>query len=100
MDSGKTDRRITPELFVSVGTVKTHIDNAYRKVSFAASVFGAQGDAAIPRRNGSAERYYTPTAGAAGAGRGKRPRNRSTADLSPSILISPERSASSRERPS
>ncbi len=50
--AGKTNRRIASELFVSVGTVKTHISNAYRKLSFAASVLDAPGDAAIPRRNG------------------------------------------------
>jgi hypothetical protein len=61
---------------------------------------GSPNNAAIARRNGSAGRCYTPTAGAAGSGRGKRPRKRSTASLSPSILISPERSASSSPRPS
>jgi ATP/maltotriose-dependent transcriptional regulator MalT len=30
--SGKSNRRIATELFVSVGTVKTHINNLYRKV--------------------------------------------------------------------
>ena len=29
---GKTNRRIATELFVSVGTVKTHINNLYRKL--------------------------------------------------------------------
>jgi hypothetical protein len=44
---------------------------------------------------------YAPTAGdSAGPGSGKRPRKRSRASLSPSIFASPERRASSRERPS
>jgi LuxR family transcriptional regulator, maltose regulon positive regulatory protein len=30
--AGKTNRQISSELFVSVGTVKTHINNAYRKL--------------------------------------------------------------------
>jgi LuxR family maltose regulon positive regulatory protein len=30
--AGKTNRRIASELFVSVGTVKTHINNVYRKL--------------------------------------------------------------------
>ena len=30
--AGKTNRRIASELFVSVGTVKTHINNTYRKL--------------------------------------------------------------------
>jgi LuxR family maltose regulon positive regulatory protein len=30
--AGKSNRRIATELFVSVGTVKTHINNAYRKL--------------------------------------------------------------------
>jgi LuxR family transcriptional regulator, maltose regulon positive regulatory protein len=30
--AGKSNRRIASELFVSVGTVKTHINNAYRKL--------------------------------------------------------------------
>jgi LuxR family maltose regulon positive regulatory protein len=30
--AGKTNRRISSELFVSVGTVKTHINNVYRKL--------------------------------------------------------------------
>jgi LuxR family maltose regulon positive regulatory protein len=30
--AGKTNRRIASELFVSVGTVKTHINNLYRKL--------------------------------------------------------------------
>jgi LuxR family maltose regulon positive regulatory protein len=30
--SGKSNRRIASELFVSVGTVKTHINNLYRKL--------------------------------------------------------------------
>jgi ATP/maltotriose-dependent transcriptional regulator MalT len=30
--AGKTNRRIATELFVSVGTVKTHINNVYRKL--------------------------------------------------------------------
>ena len=30
--AGKTNRRIATELFVGVGTVKTHINNAYRKL--------------------------------------------------------------------
>jgi LuxR family maltose regulon positive regulatory protein len=30
--AGKTNRQIASELFVSVGTVKTHINNAYRKL--------------------------------------------------------------------
>jgi DNA-binding NarL/FixJ family response regulator len=30
--AGKTNRRIASELFVSVGTVKAHINNAYRKL--------------------------------------------------------------------
>ena len=29
---GKSNRRIATELFVSVGTVKTHINNVYRKL--------------------------------------------------------------------
>ncbi|MGI8910540.1 MAG: LuxR C-terminal-related transcriptional regulator [Rubrobacteraceae bacterium] len=31
--SGKSNRRISSELFVSVGTVKTHINNLYRKLN-------------------------------------------------------------------
>jgi LuxR family maltose regulon positive regulatory protein len=30
--SGKSNRRIASELFVSVGTVKTHTNNLYRKL--------------------------------------------------------------------
>jgi LuxR family transcriptional regulator, maltose regulon positive regulatory protein len=30
--AGKTNRRIASDLFVSVGTVKTHINNVYRKL--------------------------------------------------------------------
>jgi len=30
--SGKSNRRIASELFVSVGTVKTHVNNLYRKL--------------------------------------------------------------------
>jgi LuxR family transcriptional regulator, maltose regulon positive regulatory protein len=30
--SGKSNRQISSELFVSVGTVKTHINNLYRKL--------------------------------------------------------------------
>jgi LuxR family maltose regulon positive regulatory protein len=30
--AGKSNRRIATELFVSVGTVKTHINNVYRKL--------------------------------------------------------------------
>ena len=30
--SGKTNRRIATELYVSVGTVKTHLNNLYRKL--------------------------------------------------------------------
>jgi LuxR family maltose regulon positive regulatory protein len=30
--SGKSNRRISSELFVSVGTVKTHVNNLYRKL--------------------------------------------------------------------
>jgi LuxR family transcriptional regulator, maltose regulon positive regulatory protein len=30
--AGKSNRRIATELFVSVGTVKTHLNNAYRKL--------------------------------------------------------------------
>jgi LuxR family transcriptional regulator, maltose regulon positive regulatory protein len=30
--AGKSNRRIASELFVSVGTVKTHLNNAYRKL--------------------------------------------------------------------
>jgi len=30
--AGKSNRRIASELFVSVGTVKTHINNVYRKL--------------------------------------------------------------------
>jgi LuxR family maltose regulon positive regulatory protein len=30
--AGKTNRRIATELFVSVGTVKTHLNNLYRKL--------------------------------------------------------------------
>ena len=30
--SGKSNRQISSELFVSVGTVKTHINNLYRKI--------------------------------------------------------------------
>ncbi len=30
--AGKTNRQIATELFVSVGTVKTHINNVYRKL--------------------------------------------------------------------
>jgi len=30
--AGKTNRRIARELFVSVGTIKTHINNLYRKL--------------------------------------------------------------------
>jgi LuxR family maltose regulon positive regulatory protein len=30
--AGKTNRRIASELFAGVGTVKTHINNAYRKL--------------------------------------------------------------------
>ena len=30
--AGKTNRRIASELFVSVGTVKTHTNNLYRKL--------------------------------------------------------------------
>jgi LuxR family transcriptional regulator, maltose regulon positive regulatory protein len=30
--AGKSNRRISSELFVSVGTVKTHINNLYRKL--------------------------------------------------------------------
>jgi LuxR family maltose regulon positive regulatory protein len=30
--AGKSNRRIATELFVSVGTVKTHINNLYRKL--------------------------------------------------------------------
>ena len=30
--AGKSNRRIASELFVSVGTVKTHINNLYRKL--------------------------------------------------------------------
>ncbi len=51
-------------------------------------------------RPGPTERCYTPAAGEASSGRGKSVRKRSTANSSPSILISPERSASARGRPS
>jgi hypothetical protein len=44
------------------------------------------------------ERCYTPAV-APGSGRGKSVRKRSTADSSPSIFRSPERSASARSRP-
>jgi LuxR family maltose regulon positive regulatory protein len=30
--AGKSNRRIAAELFVSVGTVKTHLNNLYRKL--------------------------------------------------------------------
>ncbi len=30
--AGKTNRRIASELFVGVGTVKTHLNNLYRKL--------------------------------------------------------------------
>jgi LuxR family maltose regulon positive regulatory protein len=30
--AGESNRRIATELFVSVGTVKTHLNNAYRKL--------------------------------------------------------------------
>jgi LuxR family maltose regulon positive regulatory protein len=30
--AGKSNRRIASELFVSVGTVKTHLNNVYRKL--------------------------------------------------------------------
>jgi LuxR family maltose regulon positive regulatory protein len=30
--AGKSNRRIATELFVSVGTVKTHLNNIYRKL--------------------------------------------------------------------
>jgi LuxR family maltose regulon positive regulatory protein len=30
--AGKSNRRIASELFVSVGTVKTHLNNLYRKL--------------------------------------------------------------------
>ncbi len=45
-------------------------------------------------------RRYVPAAGAAGSGKEKRPRKRSTACLLPSIFRSPELSASSIPRPS
>jgi len=30
--AGKSNRRIATELFISVGTVKTHLNNLYRKL--------------------------------------------------------------------
>lgn len=30
--AGKTNRQVATELFVSVGTVKTHVNNVYRKL--------------------------------------------------------------------
>jgi hypothetical protein len=47
----------------------------------------------------SSERRYASTVSTAGSGRVKRPRKRSTADSSPSILMSPERNAFARGRP-
>jgi hypothetical protein len=46
------------------------------------------------------EQRYAPTAGSTGSGREKKPRKRATACPSPSIFISPERSAPARARPS
>ena len=46
-----------------------------------------------------AERRYALVMGDAGSGREKRVRKRSTANSSPSILMSPERSASVSSRP-
>ena len=54
----------------------------------------------LTTRTGPSGALYAPTAGEAGSGRRKRLRKRSTADLSPSILRLPERSASARSRPS
>jgi hypothetical protein len=53
----------------------------------------------LPDR-GPSGRRYAPAEGAAGSGKEKRPRKRSTASLLPSIFRSPERSASSISRSS
>src|SRR5215207_7010761 len=62
---------------------------------------GTGGPTEFPRNGGEGRAVScTPAAGAAGSGSGKRPTKRSTADLSPSIFRSPERSAPARSRSS